>query len=93
MKNLTTIAIALLASTSAIAAGSHAVRGYVTSDGDYVEPHYQTNPNSTKVDNWSSTPNVNPYTGKAGTIDPYAPTAPRSPYSPAPKSNCYNPKC
>ena len=31
--------------------------------------------NSTKADNWSSKPNVNPYTGKAGTVDPYKPSA------------------
>jgi hypothetical protein len=48
-------------------------RGYVTKSGAYVAPHYQTAPNGTKVDNWSSRPNVNPYTGKPGTKDPYAP--------------------
>lgn len=47
------------------------VRGYIKSNGTYVMPHYQTAPNATKLDNWSSKPNVNPYTGKAGTKDPY----------------------
>lgn len=47
------------------------VHGYVKSNGTYVMPHYQTAPNATKVDNWSSKPNVNPYTGKQGTKDPY----------------------
>jgi hypothetical protein len=46
--------------------------GYVTKSGTYVQPHYQTAPNRTKVDNWSSKPNVNPFTGKAGTKDPYS---------------------
>lgn len=46
-------------------------RGYVTKSGTYVAPHIQTAPNSTKVDNWSSRPNVNPYTGKPGLVDPY----------------------
>lgn len=45
---------------------------YVTKRGTYVQPHYQTSPNQTKVDNWSSKPNVNPYTGKPGTKDPYS---------------------
>ncbi|WP_445145034.1 hypothetical protein [Dyella sp. Tek66A03] len=46
--------------------------GYTKQNGTYVAPHYQTAPNQTKTDNWSSRPNVNPYTGKAGTKDPYA---------------------
>jgi hypothetical protein len=47
--------------------GSHSVRGYTRRDGTYVAPHQQTNPNSTKRDNWSTKGNVNPYTGKEGT--------------------------
>ena len=47
------------------------VRGYLKSNGTYVMPHYQTAPNATKLDNWSSKPNVNPYTGQQGTKDPY----------------------
>jgi hypothetical protein len=34
----------------------------------------QTNANSTKLDNWSTQGNVNPYTGQSGTVDPYAQT-------------------
>jgi len=48
-------------------------RGYIKQNGTYVAPHYQTAPNRTKTDNWSSKPNVNPYTGRAGTVDPYTP--------------------
>lgn len=58
--------VALLAG-SALAQGSHAVRGYTRSDGTYVQPHMQTNPNATKNDNWSTRGNVNPYTGQEGT--------------------------
>ena len=47
------------------------VSGHVTKSGTYVAPSYRTTPNKTKVDNWSSKPNVNPYSGKAGTKDPY----------------------
>lgn len=47
-------------------------RGYINKSGVYVAPHYQTAPNRTKADNWSSKPNVNPITGTPGTKDPYA---------------------
>ena len=50
------------------------VNGYTRKDGTYVQPHYQTNPNSTKLDNYSTQGNVNPYTGRAGTVDPYKPS-------------------
>lgn len=47
--------------------GSHSVRGYTTKSGTYVAPHRQTNPNGTRIDNWSTKGNVNPYTGRLGT--------------------------
>ena len=49
------------------ASKEHPVKGYHKKDGTYVPPHYQTNPNKTQRDNYSSKPNVNPRTGKAGT--------------------------
>lgn len=52
---------------------SHSVKGYVRKDGTYVAPSHATNPNSSKIDNWSTRGNVNPYSGKMGTRDPYAP--------------------
>ena len=53
--------------------GSHYTRGYTRKDGTYVAPHMQSNPNSSKYDNWSTKGNENPYTGKKGTVDPDAP--------------------
>jgi hypothetical protein len=50
----------------AYASGSHHVRGYITKNGTYVSPHWQTNPNGTTLDNWSHKGNYNPYTGKSG---------------------------
>lgn len=50
--------------------GEHYVHGYTRRNGTYVAGHHQTNPNGTKRDNWSSKGNVNPYTGKPGTVDP-----------------------
>lgn len=57
--------------TPALAQRSHSVRGYTRKDGTYVAPHRATNSNGTKLDNWSTRGNVNPYTGKVGTKDPY----------------------
>ena len=63
-----------VAGVVALAGAAHAdtyVRGYTRSNGAYVQPHYQTAPNTTKLDNYSTKGNHNPYTGKAGTVDPY----------------------
>tara|TARA_B100001079_G_C15973813_1_gene324499 strand:- start:194 stop:442 length:249 start_codon:yes stop_codon:yes gene_type:complete len=43
------------------------VNGYYRSDGTYVQGHYRSSPNSSKQDNWSTSGNTNPYTGKKGT--------------------------
>ncbi len=51
--------------------GSHPISGYAKSNGTYVAPSQATNPNGTKLDNWSTKGNVNPYTGKEGTKSPY----------------------
>jgi hypothetical protein len=49
---------------------SHPVQGYTAPSGTYVQPHLQTNPNSTQRDNYGATGNVNPYTGAVGTRNP-----------------------
>ncbi|MEI8396673.1 MAG: hypothetical protein WCF85_18220 [Rhodospirillaceae bacterium] len=51
--------------------GEHAVGGYTRQNGTYVEPHMQTNPNNSALDNWSTKGNSNPYTGQPGTHNPY----------------------
>lgn len=43
------------------------VNGYYRRDGTYVQPHYRTAPDGNISNNWSTSPNVNPYTGKTGT--------------------------
>ena len=59
--------ISIIASAMLFAAGSsEAARhtsGYVTKRGTYVAPHYSTSPNSTRLDNYSTRGNYNPYTG------------------------------
>lgn len=54
---------------------SHYVAPHVTKNGIYVEGHMQTNPNGTKLDNWSTKGNVNPYTGQPGTKNPDGPSS------------------
>lgn len=75
------LAAATIAASPAISKGTRggtvSVRGHVTRQGVFVIPHIRTVPNASRADNWSSTPNVNPITGKPGTKDPYAPPAPR----------------
>ena len=44
---------------------------YKPSRGTYVMPSYRTSPNRTKLDNWSTKGNYNPYTGKKGTKSYY----------------------
>lgn len=71
-KNLALIFATTVAFTgAALAADDHAVKGYVKRDGTYVAPTVATNPNSTKLDNYSTKDSVNPYSGKVGTVDPY----------------------
>lgn len=69
------------------------VNGYFRSDGTYVPPHYQTSPNSTKIDNYSTKGNVNPYTGQSGYKNPYQIDTPKvQPYRYEPyKAPTYEP--
>lgn len=69
MKYLMTAAMVVGLSVAS-AKGSHSVKAHVTKKGAYVQAHHATNPNKTQRDNWSSKPNVNPYTGKDGTKTP-----------------------
>ena len=43
------------------------VRGYRRSNGTYVQPHYRSNPDGIRSNNWSTRGNINPHTGKRGT--------------------------
>jgi hypothetical protein len=49
---------------------SHQVSPYTTPNGTYVQPHRQTNPNNTQMDNYGTRGNYNPYTGAFGTRTP-----------------------
>jgi hypothetical protein len=43
------------------------VRGYTRSNGTYVSPHYRSHADGSFWNNWSTYPNINPYTGNTGT--------------------------
>ncbi len=64
------LAMTFIFASPVFATDEHYVNGHTKQNGTYVEPHMQTNPNNTKNDNWSTQGNVNPYTGKAGTVNP-----------------------
>jgi hypothetical protein len=78
MKAPVFIAAFILLTTPALAK-TVSVKPHVTKQGVYKPPSYRTSPNDTKIDNYGSKPNVNPYTGKSGTVDPFKTTLPKKP--------------
>ncbi len=68
----TLLLVGLLSFSASAEARMTSVRGYYKpSTGAYVMPHYKTTPNRTKLDNFSTKGNYNPYTGKSGTVNLY----------------------
>lgn len=67
-----------LAAAAAAQADPVYVRPHIRSDGTYVPPHYRTSPDSSLLNNYSTRPNYNPYSGRAGTVDPFS-----QPYRPS----------
>ena len=66
MRKQTTILMVLvvICMTALIANADVYVRGYSRGNGTYVQPHYRSNPDGIRSNNWSSRGNVNPYTGE-----------------------------
>jgi hypothetical protein len=46
----------------------YSISGYWRKDGTYVKPHIRTFPDQTNSNNYSTEGNINPKTGKEGTI-------------------------
>ena len=69
MKNLikAVVVTGILAATIGSATADSQVQGYFRSNGTYVAPHVRTSPNATRLDNYSTQGNYNPYSGKMGT--------------------------
>jgi hypothetical protein len=78
MKTLLAVGLVLLFAVAASAqmrgygsnANNHYVNPYQTGQGNYVPGHYQTNPNNTDMDNYSTRGNYNPNSGQTGTRTP-----------------------
>lgn len=70
MKKRATTAAALML-FSMVAMADKYTNGYVRKDGTYVQGHYSTNANGSRLDNYSTQGNINPYNGKVGTVSPY----------------------
>jgi hypothetical protein len=83
------IAIAFL-SASAFARDVY-VAPHVTKNGTYVEGHHRTAPDSSRVNNYSTQGNVNPYTGQTGTVNPYSQPRSYQPYQGYQPSQGYQP--
>ena len=63
--------IAFLAiSMVAFSQNSTMTNGYIKSNGNYVAPHYKTEPDKTTYNNFSTQGNYNPYNGQSGTKSP-----------------------
>ena len=62
--------MALASLTIVAMASDHWVNPFYDRNGNLHQGHYQTNPNGTNHDNYSTRGNFNPYTGQFGTIDP-----------------------
>jgi len=62
----------LLGPITQIASAQVHVNGYTRRDGTYVAPHWRSAPDSTPTNNYSTQGNYNPYTGQAGTVNPYS---------------------
>jgi len=77
--------LSLLFYSNFLIAGDVWVNDYFRKNGTYVRGHYRTSPNKTAWDNYTTYPNINPYTGTQGTKYKYN-------YYSVPKFNYYTPK-
>ena len=74
MKTITILGVVsmlALGLVSSAFAGTVKVKGYTKKNGTYVSPSYRSTPNRTKLDNYSTKGNHNPYSGKTGKVKAY----------------------
>lgn len=72
MKHIFLAVLIIMVSASFSFAKDVFVKGYTRSDGTYVQPHHRSSPDSSRLNNYSTEGNVNPYTGQHGTVNPYS---------------------
>lgn len=63
-------ATAFFVSPSSVDAATR-VKSYYNKSGTFVQSHFRSNSNFSKFDNYSTKGNINPYTGKNGTVNPF----------------------
>jgi len=64
--------ISSLVFTASVEAKTIKVKSYYKpTTGKYINSYFKTSPNKTKIDNYSTKNNYNPYTGKKGYVNPY----------------------
>jgi hypothetical protein len=70
MKTLTklTLSVTMLLASMTLCNAQVYYRGYQRHNGTYVQPHWQSSPDGNFYNNWSTYPNINPHTGRAGTL-------------------------
>jgi hypothetical protein len=83
MKTLIALVAFIAGLATSAVAGDVYVNGYTRSDGTYVPGHHRSAPDASVNNNWSTSPNVNPYTGQMGTRSPtFTVPAPAPPPAP-----------
>ena len=50
------------------------VKGYIKKNGSYVAPYFRSNKDNSKLNNFSTKGNVNIFTGKKGSVNPFKPS-------------------
>lgn len=84
---ITILLIGLAITTSAFARDTY-VKPHIRKDGTFVEGHHRSTPDSSRMNNYSSQGNYNPYTGQSGTVDPYQPRTNNYPSTFQPERRC-----
>jgi hypothetical protein len=69
-KQLAIISIILAFEAGCAFAQVHVRGHYNRRTGTYVAPHYRSAPDHSRLNNWSTRGNYNPFTGKRGSADP-----------------------
>ena len=65
LRKILACVIALFVLTGVVE-GAQRTRGYIKKNGTYIMPHYKTRKDGTRLNNYSTKGNENPYTGKKG---------------------------
>jgi hypothetical protein len=61
-------AILVLLATVTLCDAQVYYNGYQRRNGTWVQPHWQSSPDGIRSNNWNRYPNINPFTGRPGTL-------------------------